>query len=110
MIYFQIALGLLIIIYSILNYFFHSKSSFFIAKRIIAYLSESERIKYQKAHAIPTALLGIIIVILGVFFIDNDVFSIIYLGSYIAWVVCSMIINKIHLGYFSVWSIPKKIF
>jgi hypothetical protein len=113
MIYFQIcyiALGIFLIICSAVNYFIQPKSSFFILKRVIEYLDENERIKYQKAIAIPEAMIGIVFIILGIFFIGNDIYSIIYLGSWIVYLICNMIINKIHLGYFSPWSVPKKIF
>jgi len=113
MIYFRILLiatGVFLIICSVLRYFFQPKSSFFVYKRIIEYLNESELIKYQKAIAIPEAVFGIVFVISGIFFIGNDIYSIIHLGSWIVYLICTMIINKIHLGYFSPWSVPKKIF
>ena len=113
MIYFQIfyiVIGVLIIIYSVLDYFLQPKSTFFISKRITEYLDENERIKYQKAVAIPIALFGIVVVIGGIFFFDSNIFSKIFWGVYVGHLICTMIINKIHLDYFSPWSIPKKIF
>jgi len=44
-------IGISLIIYSVWEYFFQPKSSFFTSKRIIEYLDESERRKYQKALA-----------------------------------------------------------
>jgi len=107
---FFIALGVFTVIVAVLDYFFQPKSSFFILKRVIEYLDESERIKYQKATAIPTAIFGIAIIISGIFFFDNDIFSKIFHGSYVVLLVSMMIINKIHLGYFSPWSVGEKIF
>ncbi|MCL1858480.1 MAG: hypothetical protein FWF92_04530 [Oscillospiraceae bacterium] len=107
---FVIAIGVLMIIIAVLNYFFHPKSVLFIWKRITEYLGENERIKYQKAQAIPVAIFGILIIISAVFFIDSDISSKIWTGSYFVWLVWTAIINKIYLGYFSPWSIPKKIF
>ena len=102
-----IVLGILIIIFAVLEYLFHPKSKFFILKRIIEYLDESERIKYQKAIAVPGVLFGVVIIVLGLFFIDNDIFSSIYWGSYVVWLISTLIINKIYLDYFFVWSVPK---
>ena len=101
-------IGISLIIYSVWEYFFQPKSSFFTSKRIIEYLDESERRKYQKALAIPTAIIGIVIVIIVIFFIGNA--TRIFWGFYVVWLVWTMIINKIHLGYFSAWNVPKKIF
>jgi len=107
---FNVVLGVLMIVFSVWEYFFYPKSAFFILKRIIEYLDENERIKYQKASAVPGIILGIVIIILSVFFFDNDIASKIWWVAYIIWIACSMIINKIYLGYFFVWSVPKKIF
>ena len=113
MIYLQILyiiLGIFVIICSVLTYFFQPKSSFFILKRIVEYLDESERINYQKAIAVPAAIIGIIVVILGIFFFGSDSLFKIFLGSYFVYLVWNMIINKRHLGYFFALSVTKKIF
>ena len=106
-----IAIGVLIITFSVLSYFLCFKSSFFVAKRITEYLDENERIKYQKATAIPNAVFGISFLILGVFFWNQvNIFKIGIVFSYLGWFVSTLIINKIHLGYFFALSVPKKIF
>jgi len=112
MIYFQIffiVIGVFIIIHSGLGYFFQPKSSFFIRKRIIEYLDESERIKYQKATVIPEAIIGLVIVIIGVFFWNQE--YIVKIGFGGAWgilIIWTLVVNKKHLGYFSPLSVPKK--
>jgi hypothetical protein len=91
--------------------FLHIKSKLLIYKRIIEYLDESERIKYQKAIAIPTAIIGIIWLISGVFFWNQEyIFKIGLYGGWCIWFVWMLVVNKKHLGYLFPLNVPKKIF
>jgi len=110
-----IVLGILALIFSFIEYFLHPKSKLFVAKSIILYLGESERIKYQKAMALPNAIYGAIILISGVFFYSHTFrffygeFSVVGAGLSFGWImtiVWTLTLNKRYLGYFSPRSIP----
>ena len=62
-----IVIGVFMIIYSIFSYL-HFNSSLLLYQFIRKVLSESERIKYQKAIANPHLMLGVVFLITGIFF------------------------------------------
>lgn len=105
---FLIALGLLSIILSVFN-FLHFNSSILISNRVREFLSsESERIKYQKATAMPYAMLGVFILVLGVFCWHN--ISLFMTGYFVCmgiWIVWMLVINKKYLGCYSPYSRRK---
>lgn len=102
-----IVLGVLRVIISFLE-FLHIKSRLLIYKRVSEYLGENKRIKYQRATALPGAVLGIIWVISGVFFWNQEfIHNIGVSGAWYIWNVWQLVINKKHLGYFFPRNVPR---
>lgn len=97
----SIALGFLSILIAVLN-FLHLDSSLLVSNRIREFLrSESDRIKYQKATAMPQAMLGVFILILAVFCWHNV--SLCRAGYFVCmgiWIVWMLVINKKCLGWY----------
>lgn len=103
-----IALGLLSIILAVFN-LLHFNSSILVSNRIREFLcSESERIEYQKAMAMPQAMLGVFILILGIFCWHNvHLFITGYFVCMVIWIVWMLVINKKYLGWYSPYSRRK---
>jgi len=102
-----IVCGIIFMVISVCN-ILHLNSSLFLIKRVHKTLSDSERLKYQKALAIPYAILGIIISLIGVFFFTERLISVIVFFAclFIYW-IWIMVINKKYLGVLSPWSLSK---
>jgi len=109
--------GVLPLIFSFVEYFFQPKLRFFIDKRMILYLDETERIKYQKSTAIPFAICGVIILILAMFFYDRTFaffygeFSVYRVGVGFVMItafIWLLVLNKKYSGYFDPSNIPDE--
>ena len=96
-----IILGFLSIILSVFN-FLHINSSLLISDQIREFFySEEERIQYQRSTAMPQAMLGLIILILGVFcYHDVNSFLIVYFSGMCIFIVWMAGINKKCLGWY----------
>jgi len=98
----------IIIIQSAINYFFQPKISFFIHKKIVEYLDDNKRIKYQKAQAVTMAVFGIVIMITELLLLDYYIFSKIFQVSSLVINIPLAIIHKKYTGYYTTRNIPKK--
>jgi len=101
-----IVIGVIAIIFSIFSYL-HFKSSLVIYKFIREAISESERIKYQKATAKPYLMLGVVFLIIGIFLDNQALIDMIRVASIVVWFVWILLINNKYLGYYFPWSLRK---
>lgn len=102
--YYQIILVCLAsfcLILAILN-FLHLNLSILVSKRIRQFLnSQNERIAYQKAIALPYAVLGLFTLLLSYLCLyHTQLFFLVYFVSISIFLVWTLTINKKYLGWY----------
>jgi hypothetical protein len=103
-----IVFGALFIGFSVIQYIFHPTSRLFISRRLYLYLEESKRIKFQKVTALPSIVLGIVFIVVSVFFWNHQyIYPFGMIGAWCTWIVWMMVLNKMYLGYFFAGSVPR---